>query len=283
MRKHNSPGCPCCSCEATFTVHLRGCLSAQVIGGSVTIDGATVSVDGNSDAVFTLGPGTYTIHGAGPGYDDGSTTVTIGSECTPTSATLNLSPDSDHVCCGCCVNKIARKVLYLTDGNGTWPLTYDASCNWRGTATVAKSVGTVSWILCDDGGLPNLPCYQSRLTCESDDVTYAYLLTCVGGTWSLYASADTFIGVDASHGCSYTALDWDASCYRASDIPPPPGSHCPITGVGVGTGVTDAQIVSLTIDTPCAIEALSLHGALSSWTSPPSIGPPVTGDIYISA
>ena len=44
----------CCTPSCTLEVRLRGCISAKVIGGTVTIDGTAIAVDSNSNATFTL-------------------------------------------------------------------------------------------------------------------------------------------------------------------------------------------------------------------------------------
>ena len=275
--------CCCNPCPANnFEVRLRGCLSAKVPGGTVTIDGTAISVDSNSNATFTLPPGTYTIYGEGPGYTNGSTTVTIASNCTPTNVTLTLSPDSDHVCCDCCTDKIARKLLYLTDDNGTWTLTSTGGCQWTGTAYVTKTTGVVTWITCDDGGLPPATCYKSRLECAATEaVAYAYTLTCVGGTWTLVAFVDTLIGTDVSHGCAVGAIG-DAYCYgNIDDAPASPGTTC-VGGIDViGGGLTGTK-TGMTIDTACGKDTLALSGTMTWDVAAPSDGYPTSGAVTIS-
>lgn len=272
----------CCTVTCTLEVRLRGCLSAKVIGGSVTIGATTISVDSNSNATFTLSPGTYTINGSGPGYTSGSTSVTIASNCTPTTATLTLSPDSDHVCCDCCTDKIARKVLYLTDENGTWTLTSTGGCSWTGTAYVTKTTGVVTWITCDDGGLPPVTCYKSRLECASTDaIPYFYTVACTSNTWRATLSYTTLIGTDVSHGCASGSLG-DANCYgNIDDAPPSPGTICS-GGVNVSGSNISGTDNNLSVDTACGIETLALSGTLTWDSGPPSDGHPTSGDLTVS-
>mgnify|MGYP001164726360 CR=1 FL=1 len=273
----------CCTVTCTLEVRLRGCLSAKVPGGSVTIGATTISVDSNSNATFTLSPGTYTISGSGPGYTSGSTSVTIASNCTPTQATLTLSPDSDHVCCDCCTDKIARKVLYLTDENGTWTLTSTGGCTWTGTAYVTKTTGVVTWITCDDGGLPPATCYKSRLECGSTEaIPYFYAISCTSGTWKATLNYTAMVGTDVSHDCTSGSLA-DANCYgNIEDAPSPPGTICS-GGVNVAGGGATGTNINLSVDTACGIETLALSGTLSWDSGPPPDGHPTSGDLTVSA
>lgn len=283
MKRKRQAGCRCgCTCHATVIVHLRGCNSDKVEGGTVTIGDDTVDVDSYSDATFSLEPGTYTASGSGPGYTTSTTTFTVPSGCADTAATVNLSPDSDHVCCTCCAYSIRRKTAYLTDANGTWTGTSNGPCEWLFEATVTKHVGVVSWIVCDDGGLPPVVCYQPRLDCAgTDTLHYLYILRCEGGVWKMSGAAAAYIGYASSHGCDYSGPE--DFCYANDPIPSSPGSVCPSHAGDVRT-TTGAEFFNLTmtVDTACAIEEFALSATLPSWGSTPSDGPPATGDITVT-
>jgi len=149
--------------------NMVGCNGLALPDASIAISGGpTLTTDSAGQACYTPEDGdthTYTV--SAEGYANKSGTFKAAT-CTETTAGQALVPDSDHVCCLAYVFPFPKN-LTLSDGQGTYPLTWSATQG--GWTTGCVSVPSDNIIAC----VPGAPAAVQRV---SGTVPVIYQMGC---------------------------------------------------------------------------------------------------------